>query len=118
MTVKLNDRAYEYAQLLIREGDFVFDERDAWNKLRPSALDEDEFIRLNGFADFALWHLGINDEHDEDTKAHYEFPYGDFQNVHRCGVLAAESRAGQYNHYDIEDAATHLLGLIDAEHQE
>ena len=24
-----------------------------------------------------------------------EFPYGDFENVHRCGVLSAESRAIQ-----------------------
>jgi hypothetical protein len=25
----------------------------------------------------------------------YEFPYGDFQKVHRCGILSAESRAAQ-----------------------
>jgi hypothetical protein len=29
-------------------------------------------------------------------------------------VLAAESRAGQYKYYDIENAAAHLHGMIDA----
>jgi hypothetical protein len=29
-------------------------------------------------------------------------------------VLAAESRAGQYKHFDIEKAAAHLHGMIDA----
>ncbi len=58
--------------------------------------------------------LGINDEKGEQTKGHYEFPLGDFENVHRCCVLSAESRAGQYKHYDIENAAAHLHGMIDA----
>jgi hypothetical protein len=33
--------------------------------------------------------------------------------VHRCGVLSAESRAGQRKYADIEAAATHLHGMID-----
>src|SRR4030081_3907605 len=41
------------------------------------------------------------------------FPFGDFSDVHRCGVLAAESRAGQYRHYDIENAAAHLHGMLE-----
>jgi hypothetical protein len=58
--------------------------------------------------------LGINDEKPEDTKGHYEFPYGDLKKVHRCGVITAESRAGQYKHFDIENAAAHLHGMIEA----
>src|SRR5258708_18704097 len=53
-------------------------------------------FRSHGFAEYGKWYLGINDEKPEDTKGHYEFPYGDFKDVHRCGVLSAESRAGQY----------------------
>jgi hypothetical protein len=55
-----------------------------------------------------------NDERPEDTKGHYEFPYGDFKKVHRCGLISAESRAGQYKHFDIEKAAHHLHEMIDA----
>jgi hypothetical protein len=57
--------------------------------------------------------LAINDDKPEQTKGHYEFPYGDFSKVH-CGVLLAESRAGQYQHYDIENAVAHLHGMLDA----
>jgi hypothetical protein len=113
MAVTLNRRAYQHAQELINEGRFVFDERDAWSDHRPSAQEENEFIRLHGFSEYGKWYLGINDEKPEDTKGHYEFPYGDFKNVHRCGVLSAESRAGQYQHYDIENATAHLHGMME-----
>jgi hypothetical protein len=83
-------------------------------RARPTAEEENEFIRLHGFAEYGRWYLGINDEKPEQTKGHYEFPYGDFSKVHRCGVLSAESRAGQYQHYDIENAVAHLHGMLDA----
>jgi hypothetical protein len=113
MAVKLNDRAFDFAQELVTEGHFVFDDRDAWSEHRPSAEQENEFIREHGFSQYGRWYLGINDEKPEDTKGHYKFPYGDFTDVHRCGVLSAESRAGQYKHFDIERAAAHLHGMID-----
>ncbi|MGC1298430.1 MAG: hypothetical protein WA869_25670, partial [Alloacidobacterium sp.] len=53
-----------------------------------------------------------------DTKRHYEFPYGDFEKAHRCRILTAESRAGQYKHFDVENAAAHLHGMIDAKHEQ
>ena len=114
MAVTLNRRAYEHARELINDGKFVLDERDAWSEHRPSAEEENEFIRRHSFAEYGKWYLGINDEKPEQTKGHYEFPYGDFKDVHRCGVLAAESRAGQYQHHDIENAAAHLHGMLDA----
>jgi hypothetical protein len=113
MAVILNRRAFDHAKALINEGQFVFDERDAWSEDRPSAEEENEFLRRRGFAEYGKWYLGINDERPEDTKGHYEFPYGDFEKVHRCGVLTAESRAGQYKHFDIENAAAHLHGMIE-----
>src|SRR6266850_2682421 len=114
MAVKLNTRAFDYAKELITEGQFVSDDKDAWSEHRPSAGQENEFIREHGFREYGRWYLGINDEKPEDTKGHFEFPYGDFKDVHRCGVLSAESRAGQYKHFDIERAAAHLHGMIDS----
>ena len=90
------------------------DERGAWSEHRPSAEQENTFIRLHGFAEYGKWYLGLNEEKPEETKGHYEFPYGDFNDVHRCGVLSAESRAGQYQHHDIENALAHLHGMLDA----
>jgi hypothetical protein len=115
MAVKLNKKAFEQAKTLVLEGKYVYDERDDWSEHRPSAKDENEFIRLHGLNEYAKWYLGINDEKPQDTKGAYEFPYGDFKNVHRCGLLAAESRAAQYKHHDIESAVAHLHGMIEAQ---
>jgi hypothetical protein len=114
MAVRLNRQAFEHAKDLITKGMFVADRRDAWSEHQPSAADENEFIRMHGYDEFGKWHLGLNDEKNPHTKGRYEFPYGDFVDVHRCVVLSAESRAGQYKHYDIENAAAHLHGMIDA----
>jgi hypothetical protein len=112
--VKLNEGAYEYAQQLVAERRVVLDGRDDWSEHQPSAEDENRFIEEHGIREYARWHLGIDDEHGPETKARYRFPYGDFEKVHRCGVLSAESRAGQYKHFDIERAAAHLHGMLDA----
>jgi hypothetical protein len=114
MAVKLNNSAYDHAKELIEEGHAVRDDRDAWSEHQPTAEQENEFIEAHGFQEYGKWYLGINDEQEPETKGHYEFPYGDFKDVHRCGVLAAESRAGQYNHDDIKAAAAHLHGMLDA----
>jgi hypothetical protein len=116
MAVKLNERAFEHARGLIHNGKFVFDERDDWSEHQPSAADENRFIETHGFGEYARWHLGVDDEAPEDTKGHYKFPYGDFQKVHRCGLLAAESRAGQRKYFDIEVAVAHLHGMLEALH--
>jgi len=113
MAVIVNDHAYEQAQKLIREGKFVADGRDAWSEHQPSTKQENEFIDQHGFDEYEKWFLSIDDEAREGTKARYKYPYGDFQQVHRCGVLSAESRAGQYKHFDVEAAAAHLHGALD-----
>ena len=113
MAIKLNKTAFNYAKELIDEGAVVIDDRDAWSEHQPSTREENEFIRKHGFQEYSKWHLGIDDEQAEDTKRRYKFPYGDFKNVHRCALLSAESRAGQYKHFDIEKAAAHLHGMID-----
>ncbi|MFF4302252.1 hypothetical protein [Streptomyces sp. NPDC001601] len=38
---------------------------------------------------------------------------GDFERVHRCGVLSVEVRAGQQTYADIGNTAAHLRGLLD-----
>jgi len=110
--VQLNQSALSYAKELIKEGHVVADGRGAWRRHQPLPEEENEFIRLHGFSEYAKWHLGIDDAHAENTKARYKFPYGDFKNVHRCALIAAKSRAGQYKHYNIENAALELDEMI------
>jgi hypothetical protein len=112
-TIKLNRSAQSHAERLIRAGNVVKDDRDLWSEHQPTAEDENRFIERYGYIEYGKWHLGTDSMAPDDTKEHYKFPYGDFEKVHRCGVLSAEVRAGQRKYADIEAAATHLHGLID-----
>jgi hypothetical protein len=113
MAVKLSKTAFQHAKQLINAGKVVKDDRDAWSEHEPSAEQENEFIEKHGYAEYGKWHLGVDDEQDEETKKRYKFPYGDFKKVHRCALLSAESRAGQYKYDDIESAAHQLHGMIE-----
>ncbi len=112
--VKLNETAFAYAKELIRQGHVVCDKKNAWADHHPVAEEENEFIRAHGFAEYGIWHLGIDETHAEATKARYKFPFGDFKNVHRCGLLAVKSRAHQFGYADIEKAATQLIEIINS----
>ena len=113
MAVKLNQRGFEHAKQLVRDGRYVIDERDAWSEHQPTAEGQNAFIEEHGWGGYAQWHLAIDDQAGENIKAHYKFPYGDFENLHLCALLAAESRAGQRKYYDIELAVAHLHGMLD-----
>ena len=107
--VKLNLAALDYAQELIKQGRIIADRKGSWGRDQPSAENENEFIRIHGFGEYAKWHLGVDERHAENTKSRYKFPYGDLKNMHRCALLAVRSRARQYGHSEIETAATKLL---------
>lgn len=113
MAVRLNRRGYQQARQLVQEGKATADGRDDWSEHQPSAQEENRFIERHGFDAFARWHLGEDDEAGRETKRRYKFPYGDFKRVHRCALLAAESRAGQYKYADIEQAAHRLHEMIE-----
>jgi hypothetical protein len=113
MAVRLRETSFEYAKALIEAGHAVVDDRDDWSEHQPTAEVENRFIEEHGFREYAKWHLGIDDEAGEETKGRYKFPYGDFERVHRCGVIAAEVRAAQRKYFDIEVAAAHLHGALD-----
>ena len=112
MTVKLNDRAYRRAKRLIEKGKFIDDERDAWSDHHPSTQAEEDFIKKSGFAEYGNWFLGLNEEYREESRRHYEFPYGDFEIVHRCSILAAQSRLSQDKYFDVEEAVVDLLAVM------
>ena len=113
MTVQVNRDAVSHANGLIRRGDVVRDERDAWSEDAPSAEEGNAFIEKHGMAEYAKWHLAEDTEKTEGTKGRYLFPYGDFRKVHRCALISGESRAGQYDHTTVENAIKKLLASID-----
>jgi hypothetical protein len=116
MTVKLNTQALEHAKSLVKKGQVTKDERDDWSEHAPTADEQNTYLDKHGWDDYGLWFLGIDTESNEETKGRYEFPYGDFRRVHRCGVISAESRAAQYDHDEIAKALAGLHELIDGDH--
>lgn len=111
--IQLSEDALAFAAKLIKEGRFIADHKGDWTAHRPSAGEENEFIRLHGFAAYAKWHLGIDNRFPEHTKRRYKFPYGNFKDAHRCGLLAVKARARQHSYLEIEEAATNLERLIE-----
>ena len=113
MAEKLNESALRHARSLIGDGEVVLGERDGWAKEAPTAEEENAFIEKHGWAEYANWHLGVDETMSEETKGRFSFPYGDFTKVYRGAVITIESRAAQYDHDDIAAAAKKLLELID-----
>ena len=113
MVIELNQPALRHARALVREGKVVRDERDDWSEAAPTADEENGFIERDGWTAYSHWHLGVDRSENAETKGAYSFPFGDFRKVHRSGVIAGESRAGQYDHDEIRDALKALLALID-----
>lgn len=112
MAMKLNQAAFNHAKRLIRDGNV--DMESDWGEARPSAGDENRFLEQHdqNWDEYAKWFLAL-DTDDKDGKGHYNFPYGDFKQIHRQGVIAAKQRAAQYDYTEIEKAADELLDLID-----
>lgn len=106
----LNVAAVEHARKLIQEGRINRDGDWATNK--PDAQAENAYLNEHSFADYGKWFLATADVHQPDTKEHYEFPYGNFNQVFRSGLIAAKQRAGQFKHTEIEQAASMLLDMV------
>jgi hypothetical protein len=115
MAIEVNEPALRHARSLIRDGKVVRDDRDDWSEAAPTTQQENDVIERDGWTEYSHWHLGIDKSENRETKKAYSFPFGDFRKVHRSGVIAGESRAGQYGHTEIEKALKGLLELIDGE---
>ena len=110
--VRLNTGAFDFARDLINQGRFISDKKGNWQKNHPTRSEENDFIRDHGLSEYAQWHLAVDERQGLSNKARYKFPFGDFQNIHRCGLLAVKARAREFGYSDIEDAATKLLEMI------
>jgi hypothetical protein len=108
---RVNEEAVKQAKRLIREG--KVDVESDWSEAQPSAGEENRFLEKYDWAEYGAWFLAIDKEANEETKDRYNFPYGDFKQAHRDGLIAAKQRAAQNDHSAIEKAADKLLKLID-----
>jgi hypothetical protein len=107
----VNPHAVAHAQQLIDSRQYVLD--SDWGKAQPGPSEQNAFLKLHSWEEYALWHLGLTDGANDQTKARYAFVYGDFRRVHRMGIIACQYRAAEWRHKEIELAAHALLQRLD-----
>lgn len=114
MRVTLNKKAIEFAKEMIHQGKFS-DKRgraDA-DHAKPTSAQEDEFLKTRSWEDFGHWYLGVHNDRPQNNRARYEFPIGDFKEIHRSDLLEVQKRAHSLNYIDIAQGAQELVALID-----
>ena len=110
-TYSVNRAAVTRARELIDARQYVLD--SDWGEVQPRADDQNAYLDNHSWDDYALWHLGLTEGANDETKARYAFVYGDLRRVHRTGLIACVYRAAEWRHKEIELAAHDLLQHLD-----
>jgi hypothetical protein len=111
-TYKVNQAAVDKIRSMIDANQYVLD--SAWGRAQPSTQRENDYLEKHGWDEFGQWHLGIDTTASDQTKDRYGFICGDFQRVHRSGLIAAKQRAAQNDHSSIANMADELLRRLDS----
>jgi hypothetical protein len=111
MAVKLNPAALDFAKQLLDDDQYMINTQ--WSQNEPTAEEENRYLEGHGWQEYARWYLGVDPDAPADTKAHYQFPYGNFQKLHRSGVMAVKQRAAQNQYEDVVEGADELLDVLD-----
>ena len=109
---KVNRRAVAHARELIRAERYVLDSE--WGEAQPTADDENAYLEHHSWKDYGTWFLGLTEGASDETKARHAFVVGDFQRLHRSGLIACLYRAAEWRHKEVERAAYRLLQELDA----
>ncbi|HSJ44786.1 MAG TPA: hypothetical protein VK923_08915 [Euzebyales bacterium] len=108
---RVNDAGVTKARELIDAGQYVLDSE--WSDAAPDADAGNAQLERHGYDGFGQWYLAIDTDAGQQTKERYGFIYGDFDRLHRSGLIAAKQRAAQNDHDDVEAAADDLLDRLD-----
>jgi hypothetical protein len=109
--LKVNEKALKKAHRFIKSHHYVLE--SDWSAAQPSSDEENEYQESHGWEAYGEWFLAIDPAASSESKERYKFPYGDFQRLHRSGLIAAKQRAAQYDYTAIEEAADELLSKLD-----
>lgn len=108
----VNDSGVAKARELIDKKQYVL--KSVWNDVQPSADDQNAYLKNHSWDEYAVWHLGLTQGANDETKARYAFGFGDFRRVHRSALIACVYRAAEWHHKAVELAAHELLQHLDA----
>jgi hypothetical protein len=107
----LNKAAVEHCRKLIDSRQYVLN--SDWGQVQPSAEAGNKYLESHSWEEYALWHLGLTEGANDETKARYAFVCGDFRRIHRTGLIACVYRASEWRHKAVELAAHDLLQHLD-----
>ena len=108
----LNKAAVEHCRKLIDSRQYVLN--SDWGQVQPNAEAGNKYLESHSWDEYALWHLGLTEGANDETKARYAFVCGDFRRIHRTGLIACVYRASEWRHKAVELAAHDLLQHLDA----
>ena len=108
---RVNKDAVARAEKLIDAGKVDVDTE--WSDAAPSADDGNAEIDKNGYDGFGAWHLAIDPDASEETKARFAFPYGARPPAGSRREPASGGGQGVLLHDGIEKAADRLLIRLD-----
>ena len=107
----VNRKAVAHARRLIDAHRYVV--RSDWGDVQPHADDQNAYLDAHDWDEYGAWHLGLNDNARDETKARHAFVFGDFRRLHRSALVACLYRAAEWEHMEIEQAAHNLLHYMD-----
>jgi hypothetical protein len=84
-----------------------------WGNVQPNADAQNAYLENHSWDEYAAWHLGLTVGANDETKARYAFVFGDFNRIHRTGLIACVYRASEWRHKAVELAAHELLQVLD-----
>jgi len=89
---QLNRSGVNNANARIRAGDI--NTTSSWSF---SAADGNKLLGpdRDDWSNYGKWHLAVNTNASEETKARYSYPFGKNGNVYRSALIAIRQRAGQ-----------------------
>lgn len=111
MALRVNTRATAFAEDEIGAGHYRTN--TLWNDVRPSDSAAERFRAASRPDDYARWFLVEDTAVPADSPARFQLPIGDFNSIHRSGLMAARDYAEQHGLDDVAEAADELVFFFD-----
>ena len=111
MSISLNNEAVKQAERLIKAGEVETFDSD-WNEEQPTPDEIEHFIENHFIREYGMWFLGKNSQYPDTVKEHYEYPYGDLEEVQQSALAHTIKHAEKNGDHTIARIAKDLLAMI------
>lgn len=105
-TYTVNQDAVAHVGGLIARKQYVLDSE--WGEVQPDARRQNAYLDKHDWTKYAVWHLGLTEDANDETEARHAFCVGDFRRVHRSALIACVYLAAECRHKDVELSAHEL----------